>query len=182
MNRHTHRLLLLLSLLLVGCNEAPSERTQSPVQASESATTGVYLEALSDARWSEVLASEKGKIVVVDTWATWCGPCKEEFPHLVELSEKYANSDVTCISVSVDDSSQHEAALDFLRQKRATFANYRFDDENADWFDKWNIGAIPIVLVFNRQGELSQKFDKEDPDNQFTYEDVEQLVVEMLGN
>jgi hypothetical protein len=46
---------------------------------------------------------------------------------------------------------------------------------------KWNIKAIPIVLVFDAKGTLVKKFDKDEPDNQFTYEDVEKLVVELLS-
>ena len=72
------------------------------------------------------------------------------------------------------------APLPFLKKREAVFANYIIDDVGEAWWDKWQIKAIPIVLVFDREGQLVRKFDKDDPDNQFSYEDVEKLVAELL--
>jgi len=55
------------------------------------------------------------------------------------------------------------------------------EDKQQAWWDKWNIKAIPIVLVFSADGKLAKKIDKDDPDNQFTYADVEKFVTELLG-
>ncbi len=121
------------------------------------------------------IAEQKGNIVVVDTWATWCGPCKEEFPHLVQIYREHAKDGVVCMSVSLDQVEQRDAALKFLQSKDATFPNFLIDEETG-WQDKWNIKAIPMVLVFGRDGRLARKFDRDDPDNLFTYADVEKFV------
>jgi len=140
----------------------------------------IKLEAVSCETWDKALAAQRGKVVVVDTWATWCGPCVEEFPNLVALHGKFTGDGVVCMSMTMDEKESREAALTFLKKQKATFANYIIDDKEDAWYDKWEFRAIPLVLVFDRDGKLAKKFDKEDPDNQFTYADVEKLVVELL--
>jgi len=140
----------------------------------------IRLETVSCEQWEKSLASHQGKIVVVDTWATWCLPCMEEFPELVRLQAKYANDGVACMSVSVDEPEQKASVQEFLSQHNADFSNYLIDDKGNALWDKWNIKGIPVVLVFDVDGKLAKKFDRDDPDNQFTYADVEKLVVELL--
>lgn len=141
----------------------------------------VGLESVTCAQWDETLATHRGKIVVVDTWATWCIPCREEFPKLVELHRELEFQGLVCMSVSVDEPEAKEEAAAFLKEHNASFANYLIEDEPDAWWDKWNIKGIPVVLVFDRDGKLSKKFDKDDPDNQFTYADVEKHVKELLA-
>src|SRR5262245_15414996 len=71
----------------------------------------------------KAIADAKGKVVVVDFWATFCIPCKREFPHLVELHKKYGPAKLVCISVTVDDPEDKDKALRFLNQQKATFQN-----------------------------------------------------------
>src|SRR5262249_25378624 len=60
------------------------------------------------------IKKQKGKVVVVDLWATWCVPCKREFPGLVALHGKYAAQGVACISLSLDDPDDKDKAKKFL--------------------------------------------------------------------
>jgi thiol-disulfide isomerase/thioredoxin len=163
---------MLTLLWLAGCNGAAD--MSGSVPASE-----VTLATLDTADWDSMMTGHRGKIVVVDTWATWCGSCVEGFPKFVKLSRKYAGQEVEFISVSVDGAGAHDAAQNFLQRKGAAFTNYRLEDEGNAWWDKWEIKSIPVVMVFDREGNLARKFDMDDPDNQFTYEQVEQLVAEM---
>ena len=179
----------VLSLLLVGCNSATTQSipvenhasaTKAASSTADSANSAVTLETVTCNAWKQSLAAQKGHIVVVDTWATWCMPCREEFPKLLELDGKYASLGVTFMSVSVDESDQKDNTLKFLQQKQSTISNYLIDDKPEAWWDLWDIKGIPIVLVFGRDGQLVRKFDNDDPDNQFTYEDVEKLLKELL--
>jgi thiol-disulfide isomerase/thioredoxin len=183
------QLLFALSItLMIGCAERETTKGTSGAKGNSpsapppaSSSNDVRLESVSVAQWDQALATHKGKIVVVDTWATTCIPCVEEFPQLVALHGKYAADGVVCMSVSVDEKTDRDAAHDFLKKQKATFPNYFIDDPKEQaWWDKWKIGAIPVVLVFDREGKLARKFDIDDPDNQFTYEDVEKLVAELV--
>jgi thiol-disulfide isomerase/thioredoxin len=152
----------------------------APLLAGCGKMRNVQIETVSCQQWDEALALQKGKIVVVDTWATWCIPCTEDFPKLVALQEKYAPRNVAFMSVSVDAMENRAAALEFLKRHEAAFANYLIDDKENAWYDKWKIKGIPVVLVFDGEGKLVKKFDMDDPDNQFTYSDVDKFLAQLL--
>ncbi|HJZ58690.1 MAG TPA: TlpA disulfide reductase family protein [Gemmataceae bacterium] len=102
--------------------------------------------------------SNKGKVVVIDFWATWCAPCVKKFPHLVELHQKYADKGLVCVSVSLDDLEDKGKALDFLKEKGATFPNFLLSvsgkEEDKKLEERYGLrGAIPHMVVFGRSGE-----------------------------
>ena len=125
---------------------------------------------------------DKVKFTVVDAWASNCGPCKENFPHLVKMHEALGPKGLGVISLSLDDREDPKAlklAEAFLREKKAAFPNFYVDEESG--FEKLGIGAIPAVFLFGPDGKELRRFTMEDPDNQFTYEDVEKAVEALLA-
>ena len=123
------------------------------------------------------LAKHKGKIVVVDFWATFCLPCKKEFPNLVKLHQELGDN-VICVSVTVDESEDRDAALKFLTQQKATFANYLLDEPPAKYQKHFGFGAVPCVLVFGTDGKLAKKFTADN--EEFSYKDVRKLIDSLL--
>ncbi|WP_020473956.1 TlpA disulfide reductase family protein [Zavarzinella formosa] len=122
------------------------------VAADEVKISKVNLEDLSKA-----VAAHKGKIVVIDIWATFCPPCKEKFPHMVELHNKLKDKGVVFMSLSVDEPADMPNALEFLQGKKAFFTNYLLDDTDKNkeaWEDKFAHQSPPIVHVFDRSGKL----------------------------
>jgi thiol-disulfide isomerase/thioredoxin len=120
----------------------------------------------------------RGQVVVVDFWADYCFPCKREFPHLVELHRKYANSGFTAISVSLDDAHDAETrdrVQKFLTKQQASFTNYVLDEKPEVWQQKLKIDGPPCVFVFGRKGELLKRYN-----DGVDYQDVESVVVEAL--
>ncbi|SRR6266540_1463292 len=99
------------------------------------------------------------------------------------MHEKYGKDGLVCVSVSVDDAEDkdaRDAVLTFLQAKKATFTNYLLDEKTEVWQSEWTMKAPPVVRVYGRDGKLARQFDNDDPDNQYTYEDVEHLVRKLL--
>jgi thiol-disulfide isomerase/thioredoxin len=128
---------------------------------------------------TEYLAMQKGKVVVLDTWGTFCIPCKEEFHNLVEIHRQHAGQ-VVCVSLAVDP-SESKPALAFLQSQKATFTNFILnEDESITLHEKWNFSAVPAVFVYDQNGK-QHAFTMDDPDNQFTYKQVKDLVAKLTA-
>jgi thiol-disulfide isomerase/thioredoxin len=154
----------------------------APADAAED----VKLETLNFDAFKARLAqagSKNFKYTLVDAWSTTCGPCKENFPHLVDMNRKYAGKGLQVVSLSLDDISDAKAveeAKAFLRSKKATFLNVLLDEEFGVGFEKLDINSIPAVFVFGPNGKLVKRFTLDDPNNQFTYDEVEKAVTALL--
>src|SRR6476469_3779856 len=71
------------------------------------------------------IAKEKGRVVLVNFWATWCVPCRQEFPDLVKLDKAYRSRGLTVLGVSTDLAKDLPAVEKFLASSKPEFANYR---------------------------------------------------------
>jgi thiol-disulfide isomerase/thioredoxin len=104
-----------------------------------------------------LLASLKGNVVLVNFWATWCGPCVKEFPNLVRLQKLYKEKGVAVVFISVDEPEDAETTVrPFLKKENVTFTSYikNGDDESfIDAFGKGWRGAIPTTFVYDRAGK-----------------------------
>jgi cytochrome c biogenesis protein CcmG, thiol:disulfide interchange protein DsbE len=96
------------------------------------------------------LAKYRGKVVYVDFWASWCGPCKLSFPFMQQLSARYPGGDVAILTVNVD--RQRAQADAFLRQVRSTLPVIY--DAGGDLAQAWKVADMPTALVFDRTGKM----------------------------
>lgn len=107
----------------------------------------------------KAIAAQKGCVVVVNFWATWCGPCVAEFPDLVKVADEFRSDGVVVIAVSADRKSDLATkVLPFLKKNHADFPNFlqqSSDPENfINAFDpKWE-GDLPRTLIYDKQGKL----------------------------
>jgi thiol-disulfide isomerase/thioredoxin len=132
---------------------------------------------------AKLAANSKPKLTIMDAWATWCGPCKENFPHLVEMHEKYGDQGLAVVSLSLDDPEDPKAigeATEFLRSKKAAFTNILLNETQEDAFNKLDISTIPAVFLFDPDGKELKRYTLDDPNAQFTYEQVEREVAGFL--
>ena len=79
-----------------------------------SATPEISLQLAGMDAIAKLVEKNQGKVMLIDYWATWCGPCTEKFPHTVELDHKYRDSGLVVVSISVDDPEEKEQVLEFL--------------------------------------------------------------------
>jgi thiol-disulfide isomerase/thioredoxin len=159
--------------------------THRGLAAGDQASAGlVKLEPLKWTQFKERLASNKqAKYTLVDVWATTCGPCKENFPHLVEMHRKYGGKGLAVISLTLDDPTDAKAvaaAEKFLQEKKAAFTNVLLDETYGDGYEKLNINTIPAVFLFSPEGKELKRFTMDDPDHQFTYEEVDKALAALL--
>ena len=109
---------------------------------------------------SELINSEQEHPLLINVWATWCVPCREEFPDLVKISESYSNK-VRVVGISVDDSEVLDSkVIPFLKNQKAKFENYLLKvTEPEDFINllnkKWS-GAIPSTFIYKKSSEQNE--------------------------
>lgn len=109
-----------------------------------------------------VLEQGSGKVILINFWATWCAPCREEMPHLAELQKKLGDKGFMLVTVSADEQEDAASALAFLQKYdvpgRAYLKSVDDDDAFIDAIDsKWS-GALPALFLYDRNGKLARKF------------------------
>jgi len=145
-----------------GCGPCVAQLRRSPPSRPSASKPArpVSLAIVDEKGLEQAVARQKGKVVLVDFWATWCGPCKEGFPHVVELYKRYADRGLV-ISVSMDDPEDEPAVRSFLEQQGAVFDNFisRYGT-GSEGFEAFEIGGggVPFYRLYNRGGELVRTF------------------------
>jgi thiol-disulfide isomerase/thioredoxin len=120
------------------------------------------LTPVDEAGYRKLLAAGRGKVLLVDFWATWCAPCRVELPLLVKLEAKYRARGLKLITVSCDEPEQEADALRFLQEVKVTLPAHikraADDDRFISSVDaRWS-GALPAVFLYDRQGRQAGAF------------------------
>jgi thiol-disulfide isomerase/thioredoxin len=126
------------------------------------------------------IAREKGRVVLVNFWATWCVPCREEFPDLTRLDRAYAGRGLRVLGVSTDVAGQTAAVKAFLAEQKPGFPNYRKksggdDQVFIDAVDKSWGGELPFTVLFGRDGKKARVFSGKN-----TYGEYEAEILKLL--
>ncbi len=96
------------------------------------------------------LSELRGEVVMVNFWASWCAPCRQEMPLLEELHERYSDLGFTLLGVNVEEDSS--AALDMLKEIPVTFP-VLFDNRNTV-SKLYNVVAMPTTVILDRDGTV----------------------------
>ena len=99
------------------------------------------------------LTQYRGKVVVLDFWASWCAPCRRSFPWWNKMHAKYADEGLVIIGVNLDNDP--ESALAFLEEYPADFNIYY--DTNKELAKKFGVQAMPSSYIVGRDGEIYAK-------------------------
>ncbi|MEK6262797.1 MAG: TlpA disulfide reductase family protein [Planctomycetota bacterium] len=141
----------------------------------------ISVRVVDKAGYDKIIAANKGKVVVVDCWATWCVPCRKAFPETVKLSKAFADKGVVVVSLSFDEPVKGQIpdkVKEFLVKQDAQFENLLssldISDDGADAFDIPE-GALPHFKIYGKDGKLFKTFESGE-DKEFTHEQIEAAV------
>lgn len=117
----------------------------------------VTLEMIDSAGVAALVENKSDNLLLINVWATWCGPCVVEFPELVKLYRIYSGREFDMVSVSADKPSQHAKALKFLKERNAAFRNVHFSGDVYSLIDvldpEWS-GPLPHTVMIKPGGEV----------------------------
>jgi len=174
-------LAVIAGAMSIGCSQQAEEAAPKSGRSSNAPKISVRVADVDEYR--ATLAKLRGKVVLVDYWATWCVPCVEEFPHTVEMHRKYGDRGLAAVSVSLDEPESEPQVREFLRRQGAIFENLLSEyGGGVKAIEAFGLsGAVPCYRVYDRSGELHREFAV-DPHarRQYTTADVEAAVLELL--
>ena len=105
----------------------------------------------------QTIASQKGRVVLLNFWATWCVPCREEFPELSKLQTRHRTAGLELIGVSTDFAKQRPEVEKFLARQRPSFTNYwkksGGDEAFINAVDRSWGGELPFSVLYDRAGK-----------------------------
>jgi thiol-disulfide isomerase/thioredoxin len=116
----------------------------------------IVVESIDKDKLIKLIKERKGRLLFLNLWATWCVPCREEFPSINKLSEEF--KDVEFIGISVDFPEEvNSKIIPFLKSQNAKFVSYvngfEGDEELINSIDKnWN-GALPATIIYDKNGK-----------------------------
>jgi len=148
-------LVTIAVMVKIGIDLNNIEFSVSPASASVLPTGESAPEfSLEDLDGNEVrLTDQRGQVVLVNFWATWCGPCLQELPHIQQIHEKYQDQGLVVLAISTDH--QKSAVRPFVEKNGYTFP-VLFVDEEVE--NVYQIRGIPVVYLIDRTGVI--RFDK----------------------
>ncbi len=100
---------------------------------------------------------QKGKVYVIDFWASWCGPCRESMPHLFAMKRKYGSEGVEFAGISIDEDA--DAATNYLQQLGKALPIYFAIDNRGQTWTAWGRAAgrdsIPTTFIVGKDGKIA---------------------------
>ena len=157
------RAIFLISLcaflsLASSCTQTKDHAHNQPAESKSQTAGQPRVTQIDDAKLKQLLKPD-GRPLLVNFWATWCGPCREEFPDLVKIDNDYRDR-IDFITISLDFPEEIDAAVpQFLKEMKAEMPTYLLvsADENAvissiakDW-----TGALPSTILYTERGEMA---------------------------
>lgn len=126
------------------------------------AAPAANLTPIDESGYRKAVAAQKGKVVLVNFWATYCVPCRKEMPALVKLAAKYQAKGFVFVTVSADEPEQEAAAGKFLLSNKVPTPHYLRKAKDDDAFinsieSNWS-GALPASFLYDRTGRKVRSF------------------------
>jgi thiol-disulfide isomerase/thioredoxin len=147
--------LALAAALVAGCGEPKPARPRADVEAGASAEAGSGVQPATVEQLQQAIRAPGSKAVLVNVWATWCAPCREEFPDLMRIRKEYREWGLRLVLVSADADTAMPAVRRFLEAEGVTFLTYLKQGSDMPFIDGldslWS-GALPATLLYDGAG------------------------------
>ncbi len=172
MNYRTALLIPFFLSLLSGCGQKNDTKTSEQSQSQNVSSTSNVAEVLSVTTRGEKVPnfswkdntnrtidfdSFRGKVTLINFWATWCGPCKRELPDLVSLSKELEGRNIKILGIATDRTPNAlELVSSFVQEQGIPYQNILSNDELEDAFG--NPRAIPTSFLIDANGAIAQTF------------------------
>ena len=157
----------LLILLAIGLTPNLSAQTKTP-KAEEKPLPDLVLSSVTGQKWS--LHENRGRIVLMNFWATWCAPCRTEIPYLVRLSDKYKASGLQVVGITID-SENTEQINNFIKEFNVDYPILLVIPGSMLSQQK----AVPMSLLIDEKGVLAKKYIGAVEENVFE-KDIDDLL------
>lgn len=155
---------------LLGCSKKERVQSEAPGRIGQTSdnVAGVFAverrsESASNFSWKDSsgrlvsLDDLRGKVVLLNFWATWCGPCKRELPDLVALSREFADKQVVIIGISTDRGSNIiEDVRSYVHEQGIPYQIVIANDDLEEAYG--NIRALPVSFIVNAEGKIVKNF------------------------
>lgn len=154
-----HKEVPVTTTKVFGCSIKWAEKSDWIAKAAaEWAKEPVKLDTINQAGIADILKNNSEKLRLINVWATWCGPCVEEFTDFITMNRMYRGRDFEFISITADDPDHKDKALKFLQKKEASNTNYIFSTDDKykliEAIDpKWQ-GALPYTMLVEPGGKV----------------------------
>lgn len=135
--------------ILISCDQKNEQSNKD----SEKRTAEIFSLETVDTGKKISLDDFKGKPVILNFWATWCGPCKEELPVFQKMWNKYKDKDVAFIGIDVMDNRSN--AAEFIKNNYITYTILY--DQQGEISSKYKVVALPATFFINKEGKIAVK-------------------------
>jgi peroxiredoxin len=142
-----------------GCSTKWAEKKEDAKQSlAKWDAEPVSLNPLDEAGLAKLVKNDTKKLLLINIWATWCGPCVAELPEFVTMNRMYRRRPFQLVTISLDAADKDEATLKVLQEKHVSATNYRAAikdrDRFADLLDKEWPGPVPYTLLIEPGGKV----------------------------
>lgn len=168
---------------LIGCSPDATKNADTELQGRVEQHSAVVT-IVDRAEYDAALVSFKGKVVLVDCWASWCLPCMQQLPHTLQLGEQY--DELVVVTLNFDSPAKQTQVAKILTSKGGEHVGTHFisqqggSPQSMEVFEISN-GALPHYKLYDRAGRLRRTFEL-DPsaEKQFTSADIDAALTELL--
>jgi peroxiredoxin len=143
---------ILLMLMISGCGQ-DADRFRAPTVGDPAPATYGAPTLAGD---TLLLAQLRGSVVMLNVWATWCSPCREEMPGLQALHERYGDRGLHVVAVSVDARGSESTIDTFIREHGITFTVLH--DVAEDVSHQFRTAGVPETFLIDRQGVIARRW------------------------